>query len=158
MTNNIVQDIRLDEGIHLFLSLLAGFGCFLIFANPWLILIAVLTGLLIDLDHFFDYFNYFGWSGLTHLKKFFQVGTYLDPKGKVYTLLHGFEYVIIFWFLGSLSGINGLNWAISISYLFHLLWDNFSLRNHHPLAYFFIYRLINKFDICLFHYNEEKKN
>ncbi len=154
MTNNLVQDLRVDEGIHLSLSLLVGTICFFIFNNPWLIIVALVTGFFIDIDHFFDYFAYFGWSGFKNLKNFFQVKTYLDPKGKVYALLHGFEYVPLFWVLGHLMGTEGLSWAISSSYLLHLLWDNSSLRNHHPLAYFITFRAINNFDIKLFHHRQ----
>ncbi|MDD3679360.1 MAG: hypothetical protein PHX72_00665 [Candidatus Shapirobacteria bacterium] len=156
MTNNIVQNIKVDEAIHLILSLVAGLVCFFIFGNPWLIGVAILVGFFIDIDHLFDYFNYFGWSGFKNLKNFFQVQTYLDPQGKVYALLHGFEYVFLFWLLGDLTSIEGFSWVLSLSYLFHLLWDNFSLRNHHPLAYFLTFRLINKFDINLFHYDNKK--
>jgi len=156
MTNNLIQDIRLDEAIHLVLSLLVGGVCFCFFGNPWLIGAAVLVGFFIDVDHLFDFFAYFGWSGFKNLKNFFQVKSHLDPKGKNYILFHAFEYVPLFWFLGHIIGVGGLSWALSLSYLFHLLWDNFSLRNHHPLAYFIIYRVINNFDIGLFHYHEKK--
>jgi hypothetical protein len=156
MTNNLIQDIRLDETIHLVLSLLAGGVCFCFFGNPWLIGAAILVGFFIDVDHLFDFFTYFGWSGFKNLKNFFQVKTYLNPRGKIYALLHGFEYVPLFWFLGHIIGVGGLSWTLSLSYLFHLLWDNFSLRNHHPLAYFIIYRVINNFDVGLFHYDEKK--
>jgi len=67
--------------------------------------------------------------------------------------LHGWEFIIIFWLTGKLIGrkikMRGLEWAISFAYLGHLLWDNFSFV-HHPLAYSFIFRLINNFSLKSF--------
>jgi hypothetical protein len=156
MTNNLVQDLRIDESIHLGFSLLAGTVCFLIFDNFWLIPIALIVGFFIDIDHLFDYFNYFGRSGFKNLKNFFRVKTYFDSKGKAYMPLHAFEYLPLFWILGHLIGFEGLSWTLFLSYLFHLLWDNFSLRNHHPLAYFIIYRAVKGFDAGLFQHNDKK--
>jgi len=113
-----------------------------------LVSIAFLIGIFIDLDHWLDYFAYFGLK--INLSDFFNVASYIKPSGKIYVLFHGWEFVIPFWLIGRWIGrkfkIKGLEWAISLSYLGHLLWDNFSFP-HHPLAYSFIYRLLNNFSL-----------
>ena len=134
----------IDELIHFSLALGTGLVCYYKFDNPWLILVALLTGFFIDADHLFDYFAF---SGLRFkLKHFLDVEYYMMPAGKVYIPLHGWEYVLVFWFLGQWIGLPGLEWAMSLTYFIHLSWDNFSFR-HHPLAYSFIYRLLNNFSL-----------
>lgn len=136
--------LLLDELVHLSLALLVGLVCFLEFGNSWLFLVAIAFGFLIDVDHLFDYFACFG-LGKFSLKKFFNIGSHMKPFEKVYVILHGWEYVLLFWLAGSWIGAPGLNWAMGLSYLVHLIWDQFSF-SHHPLLYFFTFRLLKRFD------------
>lgn len=139
------------ETIHLILTaLIAGF-LFWRFKDWRLVIVAFLVGIFIDIDHWFDYFAYFGLK--INLSDFFNVASYVIPAGKIYVLLHGWEFVIPLWLIGRWLGekfkIRGLEWAVGLSYLGHLLWDNFSF-SHHPLAYSFIYRLLNNFSLASF--------
>jgi len=138
------MNLLVDELIHFSLSLTAGLFFSFKFGNFWLLPPALVFGFFIDADHLFDYFAYYG--AKFNLRKFFSAKTYIEKSGKVYVLLHGWEYVGIFWLMGRLVGIPGLEWAMGFSYFFHLLWDNFSFK-HHPLVYFFIYRLLNNFSL-----------
>ncbi len=151
--NELISDLRWDELVHLSTSLLSGGICALVFNNIYLILAALLVGFFIDIDHLFDYFHYFGIrKGLKNFRNFFNSGSYMNPAGQVFVPLHGFEYLVVLWVLGSLTGVPGLNWALAGSYLLHLSWDNFALRHHHPLAYFVVFRAIHNFDLDLFNY------
>ena len=134
--------LLIDEMIHFNFALGVGLACFLIFGNPWLILVAIFFGFLIDVDHWFDYFCLFGFK--LNLKKFFSIGTYMKASGKIFVPLHAWELVPVFWLIGFWLGVPGLNWAMSLAYLLHLVWDNFSFP-HPPLFYFFSYRWRRKF-------------
>lgn len=137
----------LHEFIHFVLALGVGVFCYWKFGNPWLISISLLTGFFIDLDHLLDYFATQISAGRKlsfSPRTFLQVGSYIGRTEKIYVPLHGWEYVMIFWFLGRLIGVTGLEWAISLPYFFHLLWDSITVRPR-PLAYFLAYRLLNGF-------------
>lgn len=134
--------------VHFVLTaVIAGF-LFWRFKDWRLVLIAFLVGIFIDVDHWFDYFAYFGLK--LNFSNFFNVASYVIPASKIYVLLHGWEFAIPFWLIGRWLGkkfkIKGLEWAVTLSYLGHLLWDHFSFP-HHPLAYSFIYRLVNSFSL-----------
>lgn len=133
------------ESVHFLLTL--GIAPFLFkhFRDWRLILACFLFGMLIDLDHLFDFFAFYGLD--FDWRKFFING-YADKAEKIYVLLHGWEFVLPLWFFGKWAGkklkIKGLEWAVFLSYLGHLLIDHFSFP-HHPLAYFFFHRLLNNF-------------
>lgn len=140
----------LNEAIHFTIAFIIGGFCSVKYQN-WLLLPAsLLFGFFIDADHLFDYFRFFGVK--FNPKKFFDTKNYMEPSNKIFVLLHGWEYIFIFWFIGKFIAIPGLQWAMLLSYFGHLLWDNFSFK-HHPLAYFISYRLFHKFGVRCF---EEK--
>jgi len=148
---DINNNVFLHEITHFSLTSLIAIFFWLRFKDKRLILAAFLFGFLIDIDHWFDYFSYFG--PVINLKNFFDVTTYVHQSGKTFIPLHGWEYLIIFWLIGKYIGkkfkIKVLEWVITFAYLAHLLWDNFSF-SHHPLAYSFIFRLINNFSLKSF--------
>jgi len=148
---NAKDYLLLHEFIHFFLTSLVAIFFWLKFKDKRLILAAFLFGFLIDIDHWFDYFSYFGPA--INFKNFFNVTTYVHGSGKTFIPLHGWEYLVVFWLIGKYIGkrfkIKSLEWAIVLTYLAHLLWDNFSF-SHHPLAYFFTYRFFNNFSLKSF--------
>lgn len=139
------------ELVHFLITTLVAIFLFWRYRNWCLIFVSFAFGIFIDLDHWFDYFAYYGLN--INLANFFDIASYVVPAGKIYVPLHGWEFVVPFWFVGKWTGkkfkVKGLEWAVSFSYLSHLLWDQFSF-SHHPLAYFFIYRLINNFSLASF--------
>jgi len=151
MNLNAANWVLVHELIHLFITLLVGIFIWWRYKNWRLILVVFLFGFFIDVDHWFDYFAWFGLK--INLRNFFNVSSYIHTAGKTYIPLHGWEWLPIFWLTGKLIGrkikMRGLEWAILFSYLGHLLWDNFSF-SHHPLAYSFIYRLVNNFNLKSF--------
>lgn len=151
MNLNAVNAFFFHELIHLLITVLISFFIWRRFRDFRLILVVFLFGIFIDIDHWFDYFAWFG--SKINLSNFFNVASYVHQSGKVYILLHGWEWLPIFWLTGKLIGrkikMRGLEWAIFLSFLGHLLWDNFSFP-HHPLAYSFLFRLINNFSLKSF--------
>lgn len=151
MNFNADGAIFTHELTHLLITVLISFFIWRRFRDFRLILLVFLFGIFIDIDHWFDYFTWFG--SKINLSNFFHVASYVHQSEKVYIPFHGWEFIIIFWLIGRWLGkifkIKGMEWAITISYLAHLLWDNFSF-NHHPLAYSFLFRLINNFSLKSF--------
>lgn len=137
-----------DELIHLTFALTVGVFFYLKRRDWRLILGALIFGFFVDLDHLFDYFLYFGLK--FNWFSFLNVGTYMIPSQKIYVFFHGWEFVVPLWLMGKRLGeqwkIKYLAWAVSLAYLSHLFWDNFTVSAH-PLAYSFIYRLLNGFSL-----------
>lgn len=133
---------------HLALSLIIFVFLFWRFRDWRLFGLCLFVGVLIDFDHLIDYFLYNGFT--FNLMDFLTVQRYMIPSGKIYVLFHGWEYLPVFWFLGKWLEkkfkIKGLVWSICLSYLGHLIIDNFSYI-HHPMGYSVIYRLFNNFSI-----------
>jgi hypothetical protein len=110
-----------------------------------------LVTLFMDVDHLFDYFMY---KGLTvNFTDFFQAD-YFSLSGKVFVLLHAWEYVL----------------ALSIMYLFlkgkrfapflifaalgigvHLTYDTL-FYGFNPLGYSIIYRILSGFSLTVLHF------
>lgn len=142
--NKTGPELLEDELVHFISALTIGLVLNTIYQDWRLVTVALLFGFFIDIDHWFDYFACYG--AKINLKKFFALYLYVKLPKKIYVPLHGWEYVFLFWLIGRWIGIPGVEWAMSLSYLAHLLWDNFSFR-HHPLAYSLIYRLLNNFSL-----------
>lgn len=142
------QFLFISELEHFLLTLGIALLFFWRFHDRRVILFCFFFGFLIDVDHLFDYFAYHGFN--FNLARFLDVHNYMGPAGKIYVLFHGWEYLLLFWLLGRWLGkrwkIKKLEWAISLVYLGHLLIDHLSF-SHHPLVYFFFYRLLNNFSL-----------
>ena len=113
-----------------------------------IILICFITGFMIDIDHLFDYFAYWGLGG--NWSKLVETKGYFDQSGKIFVPFHGWEFTPLLWLLGAWLEkkikIRGARWALSLPYLGHLFLDHFTYLPH-PLAYSFIYRLLNNFSL-----------
>ena len=145
------METYIDIVAHIIFSLLAGFIAWMLFAKgnkKWLtiaLIFALISGVVIDIDHLFDYFLAVGPSFAYNL--FINRQTYLQT-GKMYILLHAFEYVAVLIFL-TLYAKNKktkmIITALMLGLLFHLLTDIvlFSL----PFTtYFITYRIITNFN------------
>jgi hypothetical protein len=151
MNSNFFQGILWHETVHILISLLVALLIWRVFMDKKTAILAFLVGILLDVDHLFDYFSWFGFQD--NFKNFFNVASYIHPSGKVYVPLHGWEWLPFFWLTGKFFNkkikTKGLEWAILFSVLVHLIWDNFSFI-HHPWAYSFFFRLFNNFDLRSF--------
>lgn len=110
------------------------------------IIVAIIGGVLIDLDHLIDYFIAFG-PGF-NLSQFLQSQQFEYNK-KIYVLFHAFEFIPLF-LLGLIFFKKKLHKALilafTIAVLFHLLLDSVSY-NLRPGVYFISYRIMHNFDI-----------
>lgn len=144
------MDSYLDVGLHIFFSGLSGFIAWRIFGQSdkkslvFSIFFALLSGVFIDLDHFFDHFLTFGFN---FNYDYFIKGEYFLRSGKTYIVFHGFEYVII---LGILSIFlqdkkkKMILTSLMLSMFFHLIVDillfSIPIKN-----YFILYRIFHYF-------------
>ncbi len=109
------------------------------FTGGWLwSALVVLGGIFIDVDHFFDYFLYYGWK---FSPKAFFGHEYL-ASGRVYIIFHSLELVVLMWivsffFLWIIPLVSGMT--------LHLLID--ALFSHRATPFFlsFIFRWRNRF-------------
>ena len=146
------MSLLLDEGIHLLIALLIAFllsGR----SRDWQIyLSAFIVGILPDVDHWFDYFLYFGPQ--ISLVKFFSIGKYIDLAGKIYLPFHGIELALPLCLIGKWLEkklkIKHLGKVLPLVYLGHLSWDYFTAKPA-LLGYSLIYRLLTDFDLDCFH-------
>src|SRR4030043_1399005 len=125
-----------SESYHFFITLFIAL-LFYWRSKDWRIIpLCFLFGFLVDIDHWFDYFAYFGLKG--NFIDFFDVENYMHPSGKIYVRFHCWEFVFLLWFLGRWLNkkfkIRNLEWAISLSYLGHLVIDFLTVSSH-LLAY-----------------------
>ncbi len=109
---------------------------------------AIIGGVLIDLDHLFDYYTVFGFSW--NLEYFIKGYNFLK-NDKIYVLFHGYEYVIalliLFAFLSpAYKKLRIALLAFILAFFFHLIID--TVTNDITLkAYFIGERMRNNFQI-----------
>ncbi len=100
----------------------------------------VLGGILIDVDHFIDYFLCYG----PRFKiRNFIYGGYLIT-GKFYVLFHSWELLFILWVV---SVWHHLMVPLAASMTGHLLIDQFLVIRKKPLSYSLIYRYLHGFNV-----------
>ena len=137
-----------DEAVHLTLSLIVGIVLAIIFGNWLAILAAIITGSLIDLDHFVDYFIYKKFQRF-NLKEFLA-SDYFNDFGKTYILLHGFEYALALIVLGVIFfDLRWLFFSLGISNLVHLIYDTIYNKPIWP-TYFISFRVAKNFNHKVF--------
>ena len=124
---------------------IASLGCsvifYLIFKSFLYSLVCFLAGILVDVDHVFDYVMTTGWK--LDKKHFFHVmyGAYYE---RLTILFHAHEYSVLLVFMIFVTGGHLLVLAIGIGYIQHLIFDQCT-NPVKPLAYFITYRLRYKF-------------
>ena len=127
-----------DLATHFSLAvLLAWFYYWLTDGWVWPVL-AFFGGVLIDLDHFFDYFKYFGMK--LDLKDFF--GHKQLASGKLYVILHSWEIVLILWICSF-----WVPWILPLvtGMTVHLAVDHFVFHHMDPMLYLLTYRWYHHF-------------
>jgi hypothetical protein len=116
---------------------------------PWkFIILGYFISILIDLDHLVDYFIYKG-SLSFNLWEFFTYN-YFDANGKVYNLLHAWEWGVILLVIYLATGkrykfILFIFVALSAQLLFDTISYGFD-----PKVYLITYRYMNNFTNAIF--------
>jgi len=131
--------MKLSEHLGISFSLSAVF--FALTKDYSLALSSFLAGVLIDLDHFFDYFKSEGIK--FNLNDFFHRCENFEIK-KFYLLSHSYELLLLLVLVVYLTPPHPLTLGILLGFTQHLLLDQIS-NGAHPLGYFLIYRWRNGF-------------
>ena len=132
----IIEHLPLTIFVIVVMSLIDGI-------NFNIILLCLLFGWLIDLDHLIDFIllnekkNYF------NLNLFFS-GSYFQKSQKIYIFLHSYEITLALIYFSILY--DKKIYYVALAHFFHLFQDQI-FNNVRFFSYFFIYRLSNNFDI-----------
>jgi hypothetical protein len=128
------QHVATSIGAGVLLGLLmrswvAGLSCFL-------------AGVLVDLDHLLDFWLNRGFS--LSPKKFFDF-CYFGTTTRFLDILHGYEFIPLLVWVGSIPGCLDIGWGVTTGYTLHLLGDQFFNTHLNRWTYFFSYRLFHGF-------------
>ena len=114
---------------------------YLVFKSLAGALVCFVAGILVDVDHYFDYVRDTGLN--FNIKRFFRY-TYGLQYDQLFIVFHAYEYLVPLALILIISEYNLLLVAASIGFTQHLLFDQF-INPVKPLAYFISYRLKNGF-------------
>ena len=114
---------------------------YLIFKSFFGALTCFLVGILVDTDHFFEYFKYTGWN--LNLKQFFRF-SYGVKSERFYFFFHAYEHLLPITIILIASDYNIFVIAAGIGFIQHLFFDQM-INPVKPMAYFLTYRLKNRF-------------
>lgn len=140
--------------IHIFFSLLAGGVVFWFWKKPIASFAAAIAGgVLVDFDHFIDYFLAFGW----HFRlDYFKQGYQFLKSDKIYIFFHSWEYVIILLIIVLIAKnktARSIILGLAVGLFFHLCAD--VVIDVVPIKFYsIIYRAKNNFEIQKLAYPE----
>lgn len=140
----IYLQVTKDLICHLFFSFMAFGIIFIAFHDLRWAVLAFLSGIFIDLDHFVDYFMTYKFS--FKLKNFFLSYQCVD-SGKVYVFLHSWEVVFLILMTGFFTGLEKSAAAVVLGMSLHLLVDQVLNFKKEPRFYFLTYRFMKNFDL-----------
>ena len=106
------------------------------------IFLCLLFGWLIDIDHVID-FLLLNNKGSLNVKVFLS-GSYFQKFQKIFIIFHSYEITFLLFVFSVLIDQN--IFYVALAHFFHLLQDQI-FNKVRIFSYFFIYRLINKFNI-----------
>jgi hypothetical protein len=145
--------LSLHISIHVFSGLVAGYFVWRLWKKPLPAFISSFAGaVLIDFDHFIDYFLAFGMNFSASWRiNYFTNGYQFLKTDKIYILFHGWEYIIIFLILGLFifkkKTARTVFVALALGMLFHLTYDTNANAGMRFRSYSIIYRAENNFDL-----------
>lgn len=130
----------IDLTIHLMLTLILAV-IFRAYTGGWMWPVLVIVGgVFIDIDHFFDYFL---WYGLKFDLRNFFCHNAQHTSGKCYVVFHSWEIVI---FMGVFSSTVLWFTPLAIGMTIHLLIDYLINRHRSFSSFFLLYRWKHRFN------------
>jgi len=110
--------------------------------DPWTMALSLAFGVLVDLDHFLDY--WYSEGRICFDLKTFLATRYWRKSGRLFIVFHAFEYLPIVFLLW--RAVKGRRWAVAATAAMssHVLADHL-VNELRPLAYFILYRLAHGF-------------
>ncbi len=143
------MSLALHLSLHVLTALLAGYIVWRLWRYPALSFGAAFFGaVLIDLDHFIDYFLAFG---LHFSLPLFLHGDQFGQNDKIYVLFHGWEYGILLlgggWLIKKNARLSAAFLALSFGTFFHLLIDVNVNDGMTYKSYSAVYRAIHNYEM-----------
>lgn len=115
------------------------------------------AGWLIDLDHVLDWVSNLGLRrgilALFNVYNHFDYESFDESKREVtyiYVFLHSWELIIGFWCLNILYPVNPIITYVFLGFTLHLSLDQLCNGLKTPMAYFFTYRMLHRFEFAAF--------
>jgi hypothetical protein len=134
------------EIIHFTVTVLIATFIYYKFRSWKLVFLCLSAGMLIDADHFIDYFILTDFSPL-NVYAVLNSSQYIQT-GRTFLFFHGYEYVVLFFILaGGFKKWRPVFFTLGLAILGHLLVDQFT-NNPAPFAYFIIYRWSKHFEFA----------
>ncbi len=132
----MIFPLPLHLAIHLYLAILTGYLAGKYFKNIWLgLIVGVVGGFFIDLDHVLEYLLVFNWQ--FNLYNFFEGRQFL-VSDKIHLWFHAWEYIyfllLLAWLLRKKEIIKIILITMSLAMSVHLLTD--TIINKVPLKFY----------------------
>ena len=127
---------------HALISIGTG-GILLVFLKSWTAAFGcILSGVFLDIDHFFDYF--LAKKGITLSYRELENYCTYDKTGKLYLFFHSYEFLFLFWICLYFFNLKNAWIGLAVGASAHILSDQFA-NPLKPLSYFISYRIQNAF-------------
>lgn len=130
---------------HAISSLTLGLILSYLFKNLNVFLATSLVGILLDLDHLFDFWHAKPKNPF-NLKAFFSTKTYMQKEHTAYVPLHGYEFAILLWILTWQLDWSPILTGAAAGMSLHLILDDIG-NELKTLSYFLTYRIYKKFRV-----------
>jgi hypothetical protein len=140
---------------HTAISVVIAGILYMIFKSWSLAISSLLTGILIDLDHLFDYF--FIHNTRFNIKDFFDY-FYEERHQKLVMIFHGWEWLILLGIIAKLTNWNPVITGILIGFVQHIILDIIFNVPTSLRAFFVLWRYKNNFESkSIYPKNRKKK-
>lgn len=133
---------------HLAVSTVSGILSYVAFDSFEVGASCFLSGILIDVDHVFDYLTRIKIRTLS-VSDFFHTELW-GPQGKLRLVFHAWEYIPLLFLMFLWPDLREISTGLIIGMALHLVLDHLYNKGH-PLTYSIIFRWLNNFDFnCFF--------
>ena len=112
------------------------------FRSAWCGFLSFAAGVLIDLDHLFDYC--YSHPATLDPRKVYSACLDMNLK-KWFLLLHSYEVLALFWLAIIVFSLSNAWKAVAIGFTQHMFFDQL-FNPINPYGYFLTYRIMKKFD------------
>jgi hypothetical protein len=145
----------LEHSIHHIIPILpVAIGAGILCGSPvQTVLVAIFSGIFIDIDHVVDYLLEVPrreWTWRSALK-----GDHLPSAKHVYVFLHGYDVAVLLGFISALIIGTSIAWGIVAGAVVHIATDQWDYQGH-PLRYVLAFRAILRFPNDIFVHSQSR--